>query len=208
MITGFNEADFAVFEIPGLEPRMTRLIEQIRPKLHAAGERFAPTLSTICGEEMFAHVAKHARRTVHPPKDTWVAWANQKRGYKALPHFQIGLWQTHIFIQFTIIYECRNKSIFARNLAANPGLLQTQLPKHYYWSLDHMKPDVHSLNELDDRTLETIVHKLEHQKNAEFLCGLQIQAGDPILADGDGLTTRIEHTFQTLLPLYRASFQD
>ena len=37
------------------------------------------------------HVAKHARRSVNPPIDTWVAFAPNKRGYKMLPHFQIGL---------------------------------------------------------------------------------------------------------------------
>jgi hypothetical protein len=35
-----------------------------------------------------------------------LAFANSKRGYKKLPHFQIGLWDTHMFVWFAIIYEC------------------------------------------------------------------------------------------------------
>lgn len=31
------------------------------------------------------------------PVDTWVAFAPNKRGYKMLPHFQIGLFKDHLF---------------------------------------------------------------------------------------------------------------
>ncbi|MDQ0168823.1 uncharacterized protein YktB (UPF0637 family) [Paenibacillus tundrae] len=71
--SGFNNRDFDVFQVPGLEPRMEMLIERVRPKLEALGAELAPYLTELCGEEMFVHVAKHARRTVNPPIDTWVA---------------------------------------------------------------------------------------------------------------------------------------
>ena len=206
MFTGFSTEDFEVFNIPGLEPRMNKLIELIRPKLNMIGSQFSPLLSALCGEEMFVHVAKHARRTVHPPKDTWVAWAKNKRGYKALPHFQIGLWGTHVFIQFTIIYECQNKHIFADNIAANKNLINNCIPNHYYWSLDHTKPDVRSIASLDEHELDTVIHKLRHQKNTEFLCGIQIANDDPILSDQIKFTKLIDDTFETLLPLYKISF--
>lgn len=71
---GFTNEDFDVFIIDGLEARMEALKETIRPKLEALGQHFAPTLSALTGDEMFVHVAKHARRTINPPKDTWVAF--------------------------------------------------------------------------------------------------------------------------------------
>ncbi|WP_374110577.1 DUF1054 family protein [Neobacillus cucumis] len=36
------------------------------------GEYFAPLLSSLTEDEMFVHVAKNARRTINPPKDTWI----------------------------------------------------------------------------------------------------------------------------------------
>lgn len=84
---------------------MEGIKELIRPKLETLGQHFAPSLSLATGEEMFYHVAKHARRTVNPPKDTWVAWAGDKRGYKKHPHFQVGLWGTHLFVWYAVIYE-------------------------------------------------------------------------------------------------------
>ena len=92
----FTEEDFSTFTIEGLDARMERLKDTVRPKLKALGEHFAPTLSALTGDEMFLHVAKHARSSVNPPDDSWVAFANNKRGYKKLPHFQIGLWETHV----------------------------------------------------------------------------------------------------------------
>ncbi|WP_397261357.1 DUF1054 family protein [Peribacillus simplex] len=32
-------------------------------------------MSVLTGDEMYPHVAKHARRKVNPPNDTWVAFA-------------------------------------------------------------------------------------------------------------------------------------
>ena len=59
--TGFEQADFDVFKIDGLDERMEALKSQIRPKLEDLGQHFAPTLSSIAGDEMHYHVAKHAK---------------------------------------------------------------------------------------------------------------------------------------------------
>lgn len=66
-ITAFQQEDFDVFAIDGLDQRMEAIKGIIRPKLEALGQHFAPALSVATGSEMFFHVAKHARRTVNPP---------------------------------------------------------------------------------------------------------------------------------------------
>src|SRR3954462_14851465 len=114
---GFTTEDFNVFLIDGLEARMEALKNTIRPKLEQLGEYFAPTISAITDDEMFIHVAKHARRTINPPKDTWVAFSNNSRGYKMLPHFQIGMWNTHLFIWFAVIYEAPQKNVIAESFS-------------------------------------------------------------------------------------------
>ena len=101
---------------------------------------FADRLSAHGTDEFFPHVAKHARRTVNPPKDSWVAFAPAKRGYKALPHFQIGLWGTHLFIILAVIYENPDKKGIAERLRNNLTVL-TALPETYIVSGDHMKPE-------------------------------------------------------------------
>lgn len=202
----FGQEDFDVFAIKGLEPRMEALIRLIRPKLHLLGERLAPSLSVLCQEEMFAHVAKHARRTINPPNDTWVAFAPNKRGYKAHPHFQIGLFQSHLFIQFAIIYECRNKQLFAQQALDKLDELRQTVPGHYVWSGDHMVAGGTPHQEMSREALHSLIARLQHVKAAEVLCGLELDRHDPLLQDGERLIAVIEQTFETLLPLYRLSF--
>ncbi|GIP39750.1 UPF0637 protein YktB [Paenibacillus sp. J31TS4] len=201
-----TEADFDVFQIPGLEARMQALIGQVRPKLEELGGLLAPTLTGLCGHEMIPHVARHARRTVNPPADTWVAWANSKRGYKALPHFQLGLWSTHLFIQFAVIYESPNKEVFADHLLRQLDDVKTSIPSGFFWSVDHTQPEVTPHAELDEQGLSRIAERLKQVKKAEALCGLRLDRQDPLLRDGDALLRTAEETFTRLLSLYRMAF--
>src|SRR5213594_483414 len=91
MFPGFTPSDFKVFDIPGFKPRMEAIKTRIRPKLEAAGRDLLSDVARIGGGEAFMHVAKHARRTVNPPDDTWVAFAADRRGYKKHAHFKVAL---------------------------------------------------------------------------------------------------------------------
>lgn len=204
--TGFDESDFGVFEIVGLEARMNALIEKVRPKLHLLGEQLTPFLGELCGEEMFTHVAKHARRTVNAPNDTWVAFANNKRGYKAHPHFQVGLWSTHVFVQFAIIYECPNKNVFAERALAELDSVRKAVPASFVWSKDHMIPTGSVHSELSEDDLSDLFVRLKTVKASELTSGIHIKRGDPLLADGEAFVKRVEETYRTLLPLYRMAF--
>ncbi|MCD9024269.1 YktB family protein [Cohnella silvisoli] len=203
---GFDDRDFEVFEISGLESRMDALIERVRPKFHFLGESISQFLGGLCQEEMFTHVAKHARRTVNAPNDSWVAFANNKRGYKAHPHFQIGLWSTHVFVQFAIIYECPNKNIFAERALGELDSIRSAVPDHYVWSKDHMVPTGLTHSDLSEEDLADLLTRLKTVKASELTCGIHIQRGDPLLADGEAFIQLVESTFRTLLPLYRLAF--
>ena len=138
----FTEEDFRTFTIEGLDARMNVLKETVRPKLEGLGEHFAPVLSALTGDEMFVHVAKHARRSVNPPDDSWVAFANNKRGYKKLPHFQIGLWETHVFVWFALIYESPLKQEYGQLFKKHLPDIESNIPSRFVWSADHTKPGV------------------------------------------------------------------
>ncbi|MDP4096867.1 DUF1054 domain-containing protein [Paenibacillus sp. P96] len=205
--TGFCEQDFDVFEVPGLEARMEVLIRNVRPKLEAIGEQLTPFMTELCGEEMFPHIAKHARRTVNPPKDTWVAWAPSKRGYKAYPHFEVGMFSSHLFIVFAIIYESPNKTVFAQQLDKQLQEIRSHLPGSYYWSTDHMAPQGISHAEMQDEQFQTLIHKLANVKKSEVVCGLRLERNDPRLGDEKQLLELVQSTFKQLLPLYKMANQ-
>ncbi|AZB42780.1 DUF1054 domain-containing protein [Bacillus sp. FJAT-42376] len=200
--TGFDAEDFAVFTIDGLNERMEKLTGQVRPKLEALGEHYRSVLSDWTGEEIFPHVAKHARRSVNPPDDTWVAFAPSKRGYKMLPHFQIGLWHTHVFIWFAMIYEAPLKQAFGKTVQKNLDQILTEIPDEFVWSADHTKPGAVSQKELGRKGLEEMAERLQKVKKAEMLCGVHFTREEAEAMSSDEWHEKIEHSLKTLLPLY------
>ncbi|MET0785890.1 MAG: DUF1054 domain-containing protein, partial [Paenisporosarcina sp.] len=170
MKTAWENTDFDVFEIDGLEHRMHALIEKVRPKFESFGTQYATFFSGKTGDEFYPHVAKHARRSVNPPKDSWVAFAPYKRGYKALPHFQIGLWGSHVFIILAVIYEAPNKVAIAEKLLKKKSIMK-KLPKDFIISGDHMSPDAIPLKTAYKNDLESLLIRLKDVKKAEFIVG-------------------------------------
>ncbi|MBS4198191.1 DUF1054 domain-containing protein [Bacillus sp. FJAT-49732] len=201
--TGFTQHDFDTFHVEGLEERMEAIQQRIQPKFKALGEVLTHDLSAMVGSEMFLHIAKHARRTVNPPKDTWLAIAGNKRGYKQHPHFQVGLFDDHLFIWLAFIYELPNKTSIAKNLLKNIKTIEKSIPSEFVVSLDHMKKESASVA---DTKLKQALIRFRDVKKAEFLIGRHIDSNDPILQDGAQLTEFVKDTFETLVPIYRLAF--
>ncbi|RXI98727.1 DUF1054 domain-containing protein [Anaerobacillus alkaliphilus] len=206
MFTGFKQEDFDTFSLEGLEERMGAIQGRIQPKFKEIGEVLSGDLSAVSGNEMYLHIAKHARRTVNPPKDTWLAICHDKRGYKKHPHFQVGLFDDHVFIWFALIYEAPNKTSIAQNFLNNLDEVYEVIPKDFVISLDHMKKDAFQVKELDKQEFENMLVRFRDVKKAEFLVGRHIASDDPILKSGDQFLQLARSTMETLMPLYKASF--
>ncbi len=201
---GFTQNDFNTFKVEGLDERMAAIQERIQPKFKVIGHELSEELSMIAGNEMFLHIAKHARRKVNPPQDTWLAIAANKRGYKQHPHFQIGLFDDHVFIWLAFIYELPRKADIAKTFLNNVESIKQIVPHDYVVSLDHMKKDCLHMEELD---LEAALLRFRDVKKAEFLIGKHIDANDPILHDGEAFMRMAKDVFQTLFPLYKLAFE-
>lgn len=201
---GFTKKDFDTFTIQGLDERMEAIEERIRPKFRTIGQELTDDLSASIGSEMFLHIAKHARRTVNAPQDTWLAIAANKRGYKKHPHFQIGLFDDHLFIWLAFIYELPNKTEIAKTFLKNIKTIQSNVPNDFVISLDHMKKEAVSLKEIN---LKQALERFRDVKKAEFLIGRHIDANDPILTNPNEFMKLAKETFETLVPLYKLAYK-
>ncbi|MBU8880953.1 DUF1054 domain-containing protein [Bacillus sp. FJAT-29790] len=204
---GFDQSDFETFTIEGLDARMEAIQERIRPKFQAIGDKLTGELSILAGNELFLHIAKHARRTVNAPKDTWLAIAASKRGYKMLPHFQVGLFDDHVFIWLAFIYELPDKKEIAKNFLEEIDNVWKLIPSDFVISLDHMKKESESIESLGKEGLKKALERFRDVKKAEFLVGRHVHSNDPILKDGDKFLSFVEDTFKALFPLYKLSYQ-
>ncbi|MEK3889989.1 YktB family protein [Bacillus sp. FSL K6-3431] len=200
---GFVKSDFDTFHIKGLEERMEAIQDRIQPKFQIIGDILTDDLAAILGNEMFLHIAKHARRTVNPPQDTWLAICNNKRGYKQHPHFQIGLFDDHLFIWLAFIYELPGKTEIAKTFLKNTKMIKDTIPNDYVVSLDHMKKGAVSIEQLN---LTKALERFRDVKKSEFLIGRHIAINDPILQNGEKLIQLAKETFDTLIPIYQLAY--
>ncbi|RDW18428.1 DUF1054 domain-containing protein [Oceanobacillus arenosus] len=200
--TGFSKQDFDTFQINGLDERMEAIQTRIQPKFQKIGNELVDYLSAKLGNEVYLHIARHARRTVNPPNDTWLAIADNKRGYKQHPHFQVGLFDDHVFVWLALIYELPHKQEIAKSLINHFDEIK-QLPNDFVISMDHMKRDSIKLEELQLKELE----RFRDVKKAEFLIGLQLPQEDVRIADGDTFIETVKDVYDRLIPLYHISLQ-
>lgn len=199
---GFDKKDFDTFHIGGLEERMKEIQTRIQPKFQEVGSLLTDFLSAELGNELYLHIAKHARRSVNPPNDTWLAIADNKRGYKKHPHFQLGLFDDHLFIWLALIYELPNKKEIAESFIDSFEDIK-KLPDSYVVSMDHMKKDSIPLDELELKHME----RFKNVKKAEFLIGKQISSEDDLLKDKDAFIESVKSTYEELIPLYRIALR-
>ncbi|WKA57484.1 DUF1054 domain-containing protein [Planococcus shenhongbingii] len=205
MTSFWTEQDFEVFDTPGLKERMELLTERVRPKFEELGKFYSSFFSAVTGDEFFPHVAKHMRRTVNPPNDSWVAFAPYKRGYKAVPHFQIGLWNSHVFIILAVIYEAPGKSAMAQNLLDEDAL--AALPADFMVSGDHMKPEATPLEEMSGDELNKLMIRLRDVKKGELVIGRHLPKERAVNLSEDDFKEFAEETFAALLPIYKTLLQ-
>lgn len=199
---GFSQKDFDIFTVEGLDQRMALIREHIQPKFKEIGNVLVDELSMALGNEMYLHIAKHARRTVNPPKDTWLAICDDKRGYKKHPHFQVGVFDDHVFIWLAFIYELPNKRQIGQALLDNINLIK-EVPADFVISLDHTQKEAFPVENTEEITKG--LTRFRDIKNGEFLIGRHIKAGSPILQNGEEFIKVVRSTFEPLIPIYKVS---
>lgn len=203
---GFNESDFETFQIDGLEARMEAIQQRIQPKFEEISNEIKSDLEIQVGNEMHLHIARHARRTKNPPVDTWMAFSHNNRGYKKHPHFQIGLFDDHVFVWLAYIYELPGKKDMATMMLEHFEQIKETIPSSYMLSTDHTKKS--ASKPINETELHSALERFRDVKKGEFLVGRHFQSDDPILKDGEKFIKEVRNTFETLVPIYHMSMKE
>jgi uncharacterized protein YktB (UPF0637 family) len=115
----FTAADLQVFSIPDFKGRMAAIKAQVRPKLEALGQELGPLLMNAFKQDFFVHIAKHLRRTVNPPDETWFALGPEPRGYKAYVYFAGCIGKSGVQARVVMKDESALRPMLGENLIAN-----------------------------------------------------------------------------------------
>ena len=203
---GFTPADFKVFEIDGFKPRMDAIKTRIRPKLEAMARDLLPDVGRIAGDQAFAHVAKHARRTVHAPDDTWVAFALDKRGYKKHCHFKVAVARHSVRFLFEIGPEYADKKRWAAAWKKNAPKLAPVLRrvKSLAWfKNEHDEEPAAPLADLTPEGIGELGDELLRTRDGQLVIGRATPADEAARWSEAQYRAAALETFRALVPLYR-----
>ncbi len=204
--SAFGGTDFKVFDVKGFQPRMTAIRSRVRPKLEALGRSLAPSIRRATGEAAHAHVAKHARRTVNPPDDTWVAFAANERGYKKHPHFKVAVSRNCVRFLFEIGPEHADKKRWAAAWKKSAPQLVPVLRrvKGLAWfKNEHDEEAASPLSELTPEALAALADELIRTRDGQLVIGRAVTVAEAARWSEADYRAAALDTFRALAPLFR-----
>jgi uncharacterized protein YktB (UPF0637 family) len=196
---GFNHADFKVFELEDFNERMQQIYAHVRPKLLRLGDELAPELARRLHTEFFPHVAKHARRTVNPPPETWAAFGPSPKGYKRFGYLALCVSAVGIHARAVVKPEADRRAEIGQLLQMRKGELArafsgTRIGQYDKWGFSQM-PDESAA---DEDFFSALGRNLGKKSG-----GLDVGFGWPIKAAVRLDRDELIDAFAELEPLYR-----
>jgi uncharacterized protein YktB (UPF0637 family) len=202
----FTSKEFEVFKIPDFQGRMAALRERVRPKLAEFGEALRPSLAKVVGGDLFAHVAKHARRTVNPPDDTWVAFGPDKRGYKKDVHFKVAVSRNCLRFLFEVGPEYQQKTRWASLWTKKAAELAPALKKARglgWFKSEHDEEPATLLKDLSPEELRQLSQELTRTRDGQFVLGRLVSREEATDWSREAIHKAALSTFELLAPLFR-----
>ncbi len=206
--TGFTPSDFKVFDLQRFQPRMTAIRGQIRPKLEALGAELLPAVARATGGEAYAHVAKHARRTVNPPTDTWVAFGPNRLGYKKDCHFKAAISRRALRFLFEVGPEYAEKKKWAEAWKKRAPELVARLKKAKglaWFKNEHDEEPAALLADLSTEELTRLADELTRTRDGQFIMGRRVGEAEVVKWKPEEYEKAAVATLEALASLYRLS---
>lgn len=193
----FEETDFKVFDDLTLDGRLTRIRRDLDPKFAQAGSVLLAHAADLGMSHLYGHIAKHARRHKNPPVDTWLALSTSARGYKMLPHIELGFWDDRLFLWVAVLQEAKAKQV---DVAAVAPLV---LGLDASFELAHDHTDKYGAKPLTAANLTAQTQRYQTVKRSEWLVGKTYLRQDPLWQTPQSLWADILQRFDQLLPIYQ-----
>jgi len=192
----YQDQDFHVFDDQTLPGRLGKIQQYIDPKFTATVTDLAPVFAKL-SMPIYAHISQHRRRTKNPPTDTWVAFSTSKRGYKMLPHIEIGFWDDRFFIWLAVLEEAKERQMLLSQLKED---LVLQLPAGFECGGDHT--DKNCGVPLTRENYQALM-ATQTQRHAEWQVGRNFLRGDEFFTLTAAEQTQvIRDVVMALLPVY------
>lgn len=196
---GFTRTDFDVFKVEGFNERMQQIYAHVRPKLLRLGDELAPELARKLHMEFFPHVAKHARRTVNPPPETWAAFGPSPKGYKRYGYLALCISGAGLHARAVVKSEADKRPEMAQGLKSRaPQLVRdfkgTKIARYGNWDFNSLPAEQPVAVEWFGTLAEGL-----NKKTGGIDVGFGWNVGDSLRLD----RAELIDAFRELEPLYR-----
>jgi uncharacterized protein YktB (UPF0637 family) len=202
----FTVQDFKVFDIQGFNERMAAILTHIRPKLTSIGEELVPKVSELVDTPLFVHVAKHARRTVNPPDDTWAALGANARGYKKDVHFKIAISRHCVRFLFEVGPEYYAKADWVKDWHREFKWIADALKsgKDLAWfKTEHDEVPAAAVAGFAPGDLKKLGGELTRRKDGQLVFGRRVDATDFVAMKPKQVEKAAIETFKPLASLFQ-----
>ena len=204
--TGFAVPDFKVFDLQGFQSRMAAIRGQIRPKLEALGAELLPAVARATGAEAHAHVARHARRTVNTPDDTWVAFGRDRRGYKKGCHFKVAISRHCVRFLFEVGPEYAEKKKWSAAWKKQAPKLMPGLKKLKglaWFKNEHDEEPAALLADLSTDEITRLTDELTRTRDGQLVLGRLVGEAEAAKWGAEDYRRAAGSSFEALAGLYR-----
>jgi uncharacterized protein YktB (UPF0637 family) len=196
---GFTPADFEVFKVEGFNERMQQIYAHVRPKLLRLGDELAPVLARKLHMEFFPHVARHARRTVNPPPETWAAFGPSSKGYKRYAYLALCVSGVGVHARAVVKSEADRRLEMARGLKSHAAQLEkdfkgTRIARYEKWNFSELPDPLPAQKDLFSGLAESLEKKSG---------GIDVGFGWPVIESLKLDIDELLDAFRELAPLYR-----
>ncbi len=196
---GFKPGDFAIFSVDEFSARMGLIYRHIRPRLVKLGKELAPELSRKLHVEFFPHVAKHARRTVNPPAETWAAFGPSPKGYKRYGYLALCISGAGLHARAVVKTEADHRPEMGTKIRAKAAELArsfrgTKISHYEKWDFKRLPPTVAA----DQKFFETVGEAID-KKTGVLDVGFGWSVRDSVRLD----RAELLDAWSELEPLYR-----
>lgn len=202
----FTLDDFKVFDIQGFDERMTAIKTRIRPKLTSMGNALASRLGRLVDGALWVHVARHARRRVHAPDDTWVAFGSSTRGYKSDVHFKIAISRNCVRFLFEVGPEYYAKQEWVRAWHREFKDVSQALLKNKelgWFKSEHDENSALRLRDLSSKDLNNLADELTRRKDGQLVLGRRVDRQEFLQLQPKEVEQVAVGTFEPLSLLFR-----
>ncbi|HEY2523711.1 MAG TPA: DUF1054 family protein [Candidatus Binataceae bacterium] len=138
---GFTPADFAVFKIADFDARMQEIDARVRPRLARLADELTPELARRLNHEFYSHLARHGRRTVDPPRETWAAFGPSPRGYQRHGHLALCVSSAGLHARIVVKPQADGRASMAHRIATSAAALArslrgTRIARYENWNFN------------------------------------------------------------------------